>query len=154
MPEQWADSRLSRRTLIVLNCAAMAQHGIVLLLVGSVLPYMMASLDMGESAAGVMLAFGSFGFSLGPLIAGVIADRAHVKGALMAGLFIELVALCFFGFVPAFGFAMATAFLLRFGAAFIETSVNVIPVIIEKRGKGDSRKVGSLMNLIHFFFSA
>ncbi len=153
MPEQPAGSNLSRRKLIVLNCAAMAQHGIVLLLVGSVLPYMMKSLDIAESSAGIMLAVGSLGFTLGPMIAGTIADRSQVKRALMAGLAIELVALCFFGFVPAFGFAVVTAFTLRFGAAFVETSVNIIPAFIEKRGKGDSRKVGSLMNLIHFFFS-
>ena len=145
--------QFSRRKLISLNCAAMAQHGIVLLLVGSVLPEMMNSLRIEESAAGIMLAFGSLGFTLGPMIAGTIADRTSVRRSLLVGLAIEVILLFLFGFVPALLFAIAAIFLLKFGAAFVETSVNIIPTIIERRRGSSSGGVGSLMNLIHFFFS-
>jgi fucose permease len=148
-----ASTTFSKRALIALNCFAMGQHGLILLMVGAVLPEMMGSLGIEESGAGIMLAFGSLGFTMGPMIAGAIADRSSVKKSLALGLAIEVVLLCLYGFVPALIFAILANFLLRFGAAFVETSVNIIPTVIEKRRGGSSKGVGSLMNLIHFFFS-
>ncbi len=84
----------------------MGQHGLILLLVGSVLPEMMATLGIEESAAGIMLAFGSLGFTMGPMIAGAISDRSGVKISLVLGLIIEVILLCLYGFVPAFLFAI------------------------------------------------
>ncbi len=131
----------------------MGQHGLILLLVGAVLPEMMASLGIEESAAGIMLACGSLGFTMGPMIAGAIADRSSAKKSLALGLVIEVVILCLYGFVPALILAILANFFLKFGAAFVETSVNIIPTMIEKRRGGSAKGVGSLMNLIHFFFS-
>ncbi len=153
MNRNTAPERYSRTSLISLNCVAMGQHGLVLLMVGAVLPEMMGSIGIEESAAGIMLAFGSLGFTMGPMIAGAIADRSSVKRSLVIGLIIEVVLLCLFGFVPAFLFAILAIFFLKFGAAFVETSVNIIPTIIEKGRNGSARRIGSLMNLIHFFFS-
>lgn len=153
MNRNTAPDTYNRTSLISLNCFAMGQHGLILLLVGAVLPQMMDSLGIEESAAGIMLAFGSLGFTMGPMIAGAMADRSSVKKSLVLGLIIEIVLLCLFGFVPAFLFAILAIFFMKFGAAFVETSVNIIPTMIEKRRNGSARGVGSLMNLVHFFFS-
>jgi fucose permease len=153
MTQEKPSEQYSRTKLISLNCVAMGQHGIVLLLVGSVLPEIMNDLGIVESAAGIMLAFGSLGFTVGPMIAGAIADRSSVKRSLVFGLIMETILLCVFGFAAALLFAIVTIFLLKFGAAFVETSVNIIPTLIERRRSGSSGGVGSLMNLIHFFFS-
>ncbi len=46
------ESTSSNRPIILLNYAAMAQHGIVLLLVGTIVPNVMTTFDIGESMAG------------------------------------------------------------------------------------------------------
>lgn len=136
----------SRAAAVFLGCAAMVQHGVVLQLVGPVLPDLMREFSVRESLAGLMLSIGSLGFVLGPLVVGRLIDSRGLRVALLSGLVIELAALCAFGFTPAFAFAMAFSFLLRFGASFVETSVNVLPVILP------GARGASLMNLMHAFF--
>jgi fucose permease len=65
------------------------------------------------------------------------------------GLVIELAVLAAFGAVPAFAAAVALGFLLRFGASFVETSVNVLPVTLQATGAAAG---ASMMNLMHTFF--
>ncbi len=136
-----------RRKLIVLTCASMTQHGIILLLMGPVLPALIETFQISESAAGLMLGMGSLGFTLGPVAAGGLADRAGVKWVLLWGLVAEVVLLGLFGLAPSFLLALVLYLSLYFAAAFVETAVNVIPALIERR------QAGSLMNLVHLFFS-
>ncbi len=139
-----ADS--GRGAVVFLGCAAMVQHGVVLQLVGPVLPDLMREFSVRESLAGLMLSIGSLGFVVGPLFAGRLIDRRGMRAALVAGLCVEVLALAAFGIVPAFALAMGLSFLLRFGASFVETSVNVLPVVA---GGADG---ASMMNLMHSFF--
>ncbi len=136
-----------KRKLVGLTYAAMAQHGIALVLMGPVLPSIMETFKVHESAAGLMLGLGSLGFALGPMVAGTITDRSGVKRALLLGLWIEALMLGLLGFAPAFRWIIITNMLLHFFAAFVETSVNVMPTLIERRN------AGSLMNIVHLFFS-
>ncbi|HEY66193.1 MAG TPA: MFS transporter [Caldilineae bacterium] len=139
-------TQIAKRKLVALTCAAMTQHGIVLLLIGPILPSVMKAFRIQESAAGMMLGLGSLGFMLGPIVAGTIADRAGAKWILLFGLIGEVVLLSLFGFAPAFLWAVVINMLLHFAAAFVETAVNVIPTLVERR------HTGSLMNLVHLFF--
>ncbi len=136
-----------RRKLIGLTCASMTQHGIVLLLMGPVLPAVIEAFQISESAAGLMLGIGSLGFTLGPMAAGMIADRAGARWILLLGLAAEVILLGSFGFIPSFLLALLAYLALYFAAAFVETAVNVIPALIERQ------QAGSLMNLVHLFFS-
>lgn len=136
-----------RRKLIGLTCASMTQHGIVLLLMGPVLPAVIEAFQISESAAGLMLGMGSLGFTLGPIAAGTIADRAGTRWVLLLGLAAEIFLLVSFGFIPSFLLATLAYLVLYFAAAFVETAVNVIPALIERQ------QAGSLMNLVHLFFS-
>ena len=47
------------RKLIAISCAGMAQHGIILLLLGPVLPEIMKTFQITESITGIMLGIGS-----------------------------------------------------------------------------------------------
>ncbi|MCS7220871.1 MAG: MFS transporter [Anaerolineae bacterium] len=125
----------------------MTQHGIVLLLMGPVLPSVIEAFQISESAAGLMLGMGSLGFTLGPMAAGTIADRAGARWILLSGLAAEVILLGAFGFIPSFLLALFTYLALSFAAAFVETAVNVIPALIERQ------QAGSLMNRVHLFFS-
>jgi MFS transporter, FHS family, glucose/mannose:H+ symporter len=140
---------------VLVGSAAMAQHGVVLLLLGPVLPDLMRDFAMREGLAGVMLSIGSLGFTLGPLVVGRLVDRSGVRLAFLLGFVIELVALVLFGFVSAFVLAVVGNFILRFGASFVETAVNVLPVTLQKAtggGDQDEGRNASLMNLMHTFF--
>jgi fucose permease len=138
---------LPRRRLIALTCATMAQHGIVLILAGALLPAMMDTYGIREAQAGVLLGAGALGFMVGPFLAGLLADRAGTRTVLLVGLGSELILLAAMGLAPTYQAAIVAFFLLNVGAGFIETPVNIIPTLV---GNGKS---GSLMNLVHMFFS-
>ena len=125
----------------------MAQHGIILLLFGPVLPEIMKTFEIGESLAGLMLGLGSLGFMAAPILAGTIADRRGVRWSLLLGLIVEIGFLTLLGFSPFLWLATAAIMILKFGAGFIETSLNVIPTLVR------NERPGSLMNLVHMFFS-
>ena len=126
----------------------MLQHGILLLLVGPLVPSIIETFEIGEGTAGFLLAMGSLGFLVGPLVAGATIDRAGVKAALFVGLAIEAVFLVVFGAAGLFFAAAAANFLYHFGASFLETGANVMPTLTKSAGTAHSR-----MNYIHMFFS-
>lgn len=137
-----------KKSIIALNYAAMAQHGIILLLVGPMVPSLMRTFAIGESITGLLLGMGSLGFVAGPLFAGAIIDRINARAALVAGLVIEVGVLVLFGLAPAFVVAIAANFGMHFGSSFVETSANVLPTLAT-----NGRKPHAVMNLVHMFFS-
>lgn len=143
-------ARMTRRnsSTIALSFAAMTQHGIILLLVGPMVPNLMETFQIGESLAGLLLGLGSVGFILGPIFAGMVSDRINVRAALLIGLAVELGVLVFFGVAQAFIAAAIANLLLHFGGSFVETGVNIMPTLVESK-----RSPHGLMNLVHMFFS-
>lgn len=138
----------SDRQIVALNFVSMAQHGVILLLVGPLVPDLMATFGIGESVTGLLLGMGSVGFVAGPLFAGALIDRINVRAALLVGLGIELVFLILFGVAPLFIVAVAANLLLHLGASFVETSANVMPTLTRS-----TKSAHSVMNLVHMFFS-
>ena len=136
-----------RSRLIGVTCAAMTQHGVIMLLAGALLPAMMETFDILEGAAGIMLGAGALGFIIGPMLSGLLSDRKGVKASYLVGFAAEIVLLIAMGLAPSFYVAVAAFFFLNIAAGFIETSVNVVPALV---GNGKS---GSLMNVVHVFFS-
>lgn len=136
-----------RNHLIAVTCAAMAQHGIIMLLAGALLPAMMETFNIREGSAGVLLGAGSVGFILGPMLSGLFSDRTGVRAAFIVGFVGEIAFLALMGLAPTFAVAVAAFFLLQVAAGFVETSLNIVPMLV---GNG---KTGSLMNLVHMFFS-
>ena len=138
----------SDRQVVLLNFASMAQHGIILLLVGPLVPNLMETFSIRESMAGVLLGMGSLGFVAGPLFAGAIIDRINTRVAMLIGLAIELVVLVLFGWAPAFFVAIVANFTLHLGGSFVETAANVMPTLRQQK-----RPAHAVMNLVHMFFS-
>jgi len=95
----------------------------------------------------MMFGLGALGFALGPMIAGTLTDRVGVKWVLLLGLAVEVLMLSVFGLAPSFLLVVAVNLILHAAGAFIETSVNVLPVLIARQ------RAGSLMNQMHLFFS-
>ncbi|MCU0508333.1 MAG: MFS transporter [Anaerolineae bacterium] len=125
----------------------MTQHGVIMLLVGALLPSMMETFDILEGSAGIMLGAGALGFIIGPMLSGLLTDRKGVKASYLVGFAAEIVLLAAMGLAPSFYVAVAAFFFLNIAAGFIETSVNIVPALV---GNGKS---GSLMNIVHVFFS-
>lgn len=138
----------SERNIVAVNFAAMFEHGIILLLLGPLVPSFMATFAIGESMAGLLLAAGSAGFVSGLFFAGTVIDRVNVRTALAIGLTVEAAALLLFAVAPAFAVALVAGFALRFGASFIEAGANVMPSLTVQR-----RSPHAVMNLVHMFFS-
>jgi fucose permease len=134
--------------ILALNFVAMGQHGIILLLLGPLVPSLMQTFNIGESTTGVLLSMGSVGFLAGPLIAGTVIDIFGIRKALIIGTAVELVFLALFGLSPLFGLLLVANFAYHFGSSFIETGANVMPTLLT--GK---RTAHSTMNLVHGFFS-
>lgn len=139
---------MKKTTVVAINCAAMAQHGILLLLLGPMVPNIMEYFSITESTAGLLLSMGSFGFLFGPLLAGILIDKTNIKAALIVGLSIEIVFFLLFGLSPLFYIVLVANFVLHLGGAFVETAANVLPSIIRIR-----MTPLSLMNIVHAFFS-
>lgn len=131
-----------------LNYAAMAQHGVILLLVGTIVPEIMRTFGIGESMTGVLLGIGSLGFLAGPLVAGAVIDRFGARESLMVGLVVELAIFLVFGLSPLFWIAVAANFIMHFGSSFVETTANVMPTFVRSE-----RSAHSVMNFVHMFFS-
>ncbi len=138
----------SSRSIYLLDCVLMVQHGTVLLLVGPLVPSLMATFGVGEATTGLLLGLGSLGFMAGTLAAGMIIDRGSVRLALIVGFAVEIVFLLLFGLSSAFILAVAANVFLHLGAAFVEISGSYLPTIIPGAGRAHAR-----MNLIHAFFS-
>ena len=126
----------------------MLQHGIILLLIGPLIPSLMDTFHIDEGTVGLLLAMGSTGFLMGPLVAGLIIDRISIRWALIVGVVIEIVFLLLFGLSNAFFIAVIANFALHLGSGFVETSANVLPSLIEGKHSAHAR-----MNAVHLFFS-
>ena len=134
--------------LLVLNCGIMVQHGVALLIVGPLVPSLMEAFGIGEATTGFLLAMGSVGFLMGPLVAGTIIDRLNIRVALLVGLVLEIVFFALFGTAGLFALVIFANFMFHLGTSFVETSANVLPTLIPRKGSAHAR-----MNLIHVFFS-
>jgi fucose permease len=145
----------SRRTLLLIAAAGMAVHGIVLSLTGPILPSLMEAFALQEARAGLLLASGWAGFLMGTLGGGALVDRRSLKWAYLMGLGSEVLALGALAVAPTFYAACAASMALSLGAGIIEATLNTIPTRMPARDQrhGATQQAGSLMNVIHLFFS-
>lgn len=137
----------SRRTLLLIAAVGMSMHGIVLSLSGPTLSCLMETFGLQEARAGLLLASGSAGFLMGTLGVGFFIDRGGLKRAFVFGQGMEVLALGLYAAARAFPVALAAGLMVGLGAGIIETTLNTLPARMA------SRQAGSLMNLIHLFFS-
>lgn len=138
---------MKNKRFAALTFSAMLQHGLILLLFGPLLPEMMKTFSVNESAAGFLLGMGSLGFMMGPLLSGALIDKYGARAALLIGFSAEIIFLSVFGFAPVFVLAVAANFFIHLSGAFIETSANVLPTLLPRK------HIGSFMSLVHMFFS-
>lgn len=134
---------ISHRALTVAVYACMFVFGIVLLLMGSVLP----KLPVTRTQAGDLGSLPLLGILVGTILVGPTLDRWGAKPALAAGLGLIAGSLFFMGAVSGFPEFAAAAFVYGVGGGFLNTGTNAFISDL------DATRRGAALNLLGFFFS-
>jgi len=136
------------RRVVRAGNVSMAQHGILLLLISTTLPEIMKTYQISESSASIVLAAGSLGFLLGPLLAGNFVDRFGPRFVVLGAIILEALAFAVFGTASLFCIVILANLLLEFAASAVETSINAIPSLIAPRHSAFA------LNRIQLYYSA
>ena len=139
----------SRRAwLSVAAYAAMFVFGIVMALLGAVLPVLSEQLDFDLARAGNLFFTLNFAVMLSMLGIGPLMDRAGKRPVLMAGVFIVVVALLLIAGASSYSTLLIAVFLLGIGGAALNGASNMAITDLYT----DPRLKSSAMNLLGVFF--
>ena len=128
----------SRRALFVCACLGLLTFGIVLTVLGSVLPAVMPRYGIDKAAAGALFTLMTLGILIGSLVSGPIVDRYGYKGILIAATVLIIASLEGIAFAPSTGWLRLAVILIGFGGGVINSGTNVLVADIsaESRGAG------------------
>jgi MFS transporter, FHS family, glucose/mannose:H+ symporter len=128
----------SRRALFVCACLGLLTFGIVLTVLGTVLPAVMPRYGIDKAAAGALFTLMTFGILVGSLVCGPIVDRYGYKGILIGATVLTIVGLEGIAFAPTTGWLRLAVILIGFGGGIINGGTNalVADISAESRGAG------------------
>ena len=109
--------------------------GIVMTVVGTLLPSLIERFDVDMADAGSSLTLLSFGVLIGSLLFGPVVDRYGFKGLLTICTFIVLLGLEALAFAPTFDALRAAVFLIGLGGGVINGGTNALVSDISERGR-------------------
>lgn len=143
-----AAERSPERLLIAAACAAMAVFGIVMALLGALLPSLMArlALDVGRTGALFLAMNGAMLAASFP--AGRWMDARGVRAPLAAGAAAVAAALLLFEAARGFGWLLAASALLGAGGAALNAGSNTLVALLSAGEQGKA----SALNLLGVFF--
>ncbi len=137
------DTEVRRFALVLTANACMFVFGVVLLLMGSLLP----SLEVNYIQAGGLGSFPLAGILAATILVGPVLDTAGAKPVLAAGLAMVAGAV---GLMPAlhtYGALAAAALVYGFGGGILNTATNALVADLSASGRG------AALNLLGFSFS-
>jgi len=123
--------------------ACMFVFGLVLLLMGSLLP----SLTLSSARAGSLGSFPLVGILIATILIGPILDKVGAKPVLAAGLALIVVALAAMPSLASYPALAAAALVYGFGGGMLNTTSNALISELSASGRG------AALNLLGFFFS-
>jgi MFS transporter, FHS family, glucose/mannose:H+ symporter len=128
----------SRRALFVCACLGLLTFGIVLTVLGSVLPAVMPRYGIDKSQAGALFTLMTLGILIGSLLCGPVVDRYGYKGILLAATVLTIVGLQGIAFAPSTGWLRVAVIAIGFGGGIINGATNalVADISAESRGAG------------------
>lgn len=128
----------SRRALFICACLGLLTFGIVLTVLGTVLPAVMPRYGIDKAAAGALFTLMTFGILVGSLVCGPIVDRYGYKGILIASTVLTIAGLEGIAFAPTTGWLQLAVVVIGFGGGIINGGTNalVADVSAESRGAG------------------
>ena len=128
----------SRRALFICACLGLLTFGIVLTVLGTVLPAVMPRYGIDKAVAGALFTLMTFGILVGSLVCGPIVDRYGYKGILIASTLLTIAGLEGIAFAPTMGWLRFAVVLIGFGGGIINGGTNalVADISAESRGAG------------------
>ncbi|MGO9274378.1 MAG: MFS transporter [Terriglobia bacterium] len=134
---------IHRTSLIATVNACMFVFGLVLLLIGSLLP----SLTLSSARAGSLGSFPLIGILTATILVGPILDKVGAKPVLAAGLALIVVALAVMPSLTSYPAMAAAALVYGLGGGLLNTTSNALVSDLSTAGRG------AALNLLGFSFS-
>lgn len=131
-----APLKYNRRLVFAAACLGMLVFGIVLTLLGSILPALIERFGVDKAAAGSLLALMSIGILIGSLVFGPIADRFGYKLLLVTSAALILLGVEGIAFAPTFSWLSPAVLVVGFGGGIVNGGTNALVADISEEGRG------------------
>ena len=135
-----------RRTLFAIACLGMLAFGIVLTMLGAVLPSVIERFGIDTAAAGSLFLLMTFGILLGSVVFGPIVDRNGYKGMLLLATALIAVGIEGIAFAPSMACLRVAVVVVGFGGGIINGGTNALVADVS----ADDRTAG--LSLLGVFF--
>jgi len=147
MTEPTIGIRRSQPTLMVAACAGMFVFGIVMAVLGAVLPSLFGKIGFSKAAAGDLFLVMNSAMLAVTLLFGPLVDRFGFRAFLMASAFLVAAAFMLLTLASTYGLVVIAAVVLGFGGGGLNGGTNVLTSDIHVE-----EKRGSALNLLGVFF--
>lgn len=137
----------NRRSVFAAACIAVLIFGIVLTMLGAVLPSIIERFGIDKAAAGTLFPLLSFGVLAGSLVFGPLVDRYGYRWLLLAAGAVIALALQGIAFAPSMGVLRTTTFLIGFGGGVMNGAANALVADISAEGER-----GAAISVVGIFF--
>ncbi|HZJ00775.1 MAG TPA: MFS transporter [Gemmatimonadaceae bacterium] len=136
----------SRRALFACACVGMLTFGIVLTILGAVLPTVIERFGIDKAQAGSLFLLMTFGILAGSLVFGPMVDRYGYKGMLLFAIVLIIAGLEGIALAPSMPILRIAIALIGFGGGIVNGGTNALVADISTEGKGAG------LNLLGVFF--
>ncbi|HET9777387.1 MAG TPA: MFS transporter [Gemmatimonadaceae bacterium] len=136
----------SRRFLFACACLGMLSFGIVLTVLGAVLPSIMTRFGIGKAEAGSLFLLMSLGILASSLVFGPLVDRYGYKGILLVSTLLIAAGLEWIAFASSMTSLRFAVLVIGFGGGVINGGANALVADISSDGRAAN------LNLLGVFF--
>ena len=136
----------SRKALFICACLGMLTFGIVLTVLGAVLPDVITRFGIDKAQAGSLFLLMTLGILAGSLVFGPMVDRYGYKGMLILATALIVAGLEGIAFASSLGLLRIAILLIGFGGGIVNGGTNALVADISTDAKGAS------LNLLGVFF--
>lgn len=136
----------SRRSLFICACLGMLTFGIVLTVLGAVLPTVIERFGIDKAQAGSLFLLMTFGILAGSLVFGPMVDRYGYKGMLLLATLLIVIGLEGIAFASSLALLRVAIAFIGFGGGIMNGGTNALVADISSEAKSAS------LNLLGVFF--
>jgi len=142
------DRARNAKRLLIIACFGIFCFGIVMALLGAILPILAKQLSLALGQVGYLFLTMNFAMMLVMPLLGPLMDQAGMKGILMAGALGTSLALLLIGWSPTFAVLLASVFLLGAAGSCLNGAANTLVADLYP----DPSRKNSALNLLGVFF--
>ncbi len=139
---------INRKLLFAIACFGIFAFGIVMALLGAILPMLVRHLSLALGQMGDLFLTMNLAMMLVMPALGPLMDKAGMKGVLMAGALGTSLALFLIGWSPSFAILLASVFLLGAAGGCLNGAANTLVADLYP----DPARKNSALNLLGVFF--